>query len=479
MVDKIEVAGSQPIIAPRKTPVVQTAGLTSADEYILEEAYLITASGKTNIKMMMVELSYYEDIFKGITSGNILINDSISMIDRLGMSGFDYLKLKFRKTLRSSKNQAETEKYFRIYRVSERLLNNNATETYTLQFCSEELFLSEQTKISKSYSGKKISEIIFDILSNKLKINSKYIRMQETEGLYDFVLPYKKPFEAINWLTNYAKPVGKNGADFLFYENSEGFNFYSLRNLFSQPVYTRFVYSARNAGDTKVNSSKELGRDIVGIKSYVFLDTFDTLYGTVTGAFANRLISIDPLTRTYRDTKFDYLKYFKSTNKLNSFSLIPDLKNRLGKSANENYDAVLKVMVTNAEQKNAIGISDEPWNVANDIRAENYVPNRTAQLSLSHYSRIRLSVSGDPNLTVGMLVNVTLPSSRSADESGYDSGQEDKYNSGNYMITAVRHILDFAGKYETILEVVKDSYGENVNNYENSGELERAVKGVI
>jgi hypothetical protein len=481
MLDKIEVAGGQPIFAPRQTPVLQTKGLLTADQFILDEAYLITANGKTNIKMMMLEISYYEDIFKGITSGSILITDSISMIDRLGMSGFDYLKLKFRKSINSSNGQSETEKYFRIYRVSERTLSNNATETYTLQFCSEELFLSEQTKISKSYSGKKISEMIFDILSNKLKVNNKYLRIQETEGLYDFVLPYKKPFEAINWLTNYAKPVGKNGADFLFYENSEGFNFYSLRNLFSQPVYTTFVYTPRNVGDTSF-SSKELGRNLIGIKSYVFLDTFDTLYGTVTGAFANRLISIDPLTRTYRDTNFDYLNYFKSTNNLNKFSLIPDLKNRLGKSANENYDAVLKVMVTNAEQKKAIGISDEPWNVANDIRAENYVPNRTAQLSLSHYSRIRLSVSGDPNLTVGMLVKIILPSSRNDSGNGgngVDSGKEDLFNSGNYLISAVRHIIDSFGKYECILEVVKDSYGSNVDNYENSGEIEKAIKGVI
>jgi hypothetical protein len=476
MPEKYEVAGGTSVFAPGTTPVVQTKGLISADDYSLDEAYIITGSGRTNIKMVMVELSYYEDIFKGVVSGNILINDSISLIDRLAMSGFDYLKLKFRKTVNSDQTST-TEKYFRIYRVSERILNNNATETYTLQFCSEELFLSEQTKISKSYSGKKISEIIYDILSDKLKIDNKYIRMQETDGLYDFVIPYKKPFEAINWLSNYAKPIGKTGADFLFYENSEGFNFYSLRNLFSQKVYTKFYYIPRSVG--KFNSSNELGRDIVGIKSYVFLDTFDTLYGTVTGAFANRLISIDPLTRTYRDTKFDYSTYFNSTEKLNSSSLIPNLKNRLGKKANENYDAVFKVVVSNTQQKKAIGISEQPWNVANDVGVEDYIPNRTAQLSLSHYSRIKLAVSGDPNLTVGMLVNVTLPSSRSPAGSGLDSGYEDSYHSGNYMITAVRHIIDFAGKYETILEIVKDSYSSSVDNYKNSGDIEKAIKGDV
>jgi len=418
-----------------------------------------------------------------VASGSILINDTISLIDRLGMSGFDYIKMKFKK---STAADSSIEKYFRIYRVSERILNNNSSESYTLNFCSEELLLSEQTKVSKSYSSKKISEIVYDILSNKLKIDDKNLSLQETDGLYDFIIPYKKPFEAINWLSNYAKPIGKEGADFLFYENTKGFNFFSLQNLFLQTPYTTFIYMPRSVGSSIPEKysggelkSAELGRNILGIKSYVFLDTFDTLYGITTGAFANRLITIDPLTRTYRDTTFNYSNYFDKSKKLNNYSLVPNLKNRLGKTVSESYDAVLKVMVSNAENKKALGISEQPWSVANDIRAEDYVPNRTAQLSLSHYSRIRLSVAGDPNLTVGMILNILLPSSRSKSDSGYDDGKEDTYNSGKYMITAVRHIIDFAGKYETILEVVKDSYGDSVNMYKNSGDMEKALKGVV
>ena len=88
-------------------------------------------------------------------------------------------------------------------------------------------------------------------------------------------------------------------------------------------------------------------------------------------------------------------------------------------------------------------------------------------------------MSGDPNLTVGMLINIILPSSRGVDESGFDSGKEDLYNSGNYLISAVRHLIDSTGKYECILEVVKDSYGSSVNHYKNSGDIEKALKGAI
>lgn len=455
------------------------------DSYNLEEVYIITATSKTNLKGVMVEMSYYEDIFKGTTSGSVLINDSLSLIDTLGLTGFEYLKLKFSKTKISTKNET-VEKYFRIYRVSERILNNNGTQTYTLNFCSEELLLSEQTKISKAYPGKKISDIVTDILQNTLRIDENRLLIEETNGSYDFVIPYKKPFETINWLSTYARPVGSPGSDFMFFESKEGFNFYSLQKLFKQTPYTTYYYTPRNLGNIDFTlkgqniKSKEFGRNLMSIKSYSFLDTFDSLYGTVSGAFANKLISIDPLTRTHRETNFNYSDYFSKAQTLNKNRIVPDLNNRLGKKSYESYEAVLKVVTSNSNQKKAAGISDTPWSVANDIFVETYIPNRTAQIALSHYSRIKLAVSGDPNLSVGMTIQVYLPSNKGPN-AGYNTGQIDTINSGKYMISAIRHTIDVYNKYETVLEVVKDSYASSINasTITNFTDLKKAIEGTI
>jgi hypothetical protein len=478
MVQKIEVAGKNSVTAATQK-TLQTGGLITADDYDLQEAYLITSTAKTNIKNLMVEISYYEDILTGVCSGNILITDSINLIDRLGMTGFDYLKLKFSKSDNAS-NFYSIEKYFRVYKVGERLLTNNSTETYTLHFCTEEFFLSQQIKVSRSYPGKKISEIIYDILSRDLLIDKKYIRLQETEGIYDFVLPYKNPYQTIHWLSKYAKPIGKKGADFVFYENAEGYNFYSLQNLFTQSAYNTYIYMPRNLGDKFSGlRTSEIARNLIGLKSYVFLNTFDSLYGTITGAFANRVYSIDPLTRTYRITDFNYEDYFENATTLNKHSVTPKIKNRLGKTSTESYEAVVKVVTSNANQKKAVGISEEPWAVANDVFVENYVPHRSAQIALSHYSRVKFAVAGDPNLTVGMILEVFLPSNRGGDGTGYNTGEVDEFNSGRYMITAVRHIIDSNRKYETVVEVVKDSYASSVDTYRNTDEIEKAIRSKI
>jgi hypothetical protein len=454
------------------------AGLLTADDFYLEKLNIITPKNIVNIKSIFVELSYYEDIFRGTVSGHVLISDAISMIDRLGLSGNDYLEVKFRKS--KLVDAQGISKYFRIYRVGERILNNSETESYALHFCSEELFLSEQTKVSKAYEGKTIEYMVNDILKNHMQIDEKYLITEQTEGQYDFVIPYKKPFDAINWLASYGIPTKANtikGADFVFFENSEGFNFRSMQSLFSSSAYGDYIYSQRNVGDLK--NSGSLGRDLVTIKSYTFLDTFDTLYGTVSGAFANRLITIDPLKRTYENTTFDYVNDYQSKlndNKKNS--LINNAQNRLGKTANQNYDAVLKVMISNKDQKKAKGIANTPYHVANDIRAEKYVPYRTAQLALSHYVRLKLTIAGDPNLTVGATINVQLPSSASnKDGSGLNEGLLDEQYSGKYLITAVRHIISSQMKYETVLEVVRDGYGNSLSDFNDTKKLADVVKG--
>ena len=73
-----------------------TPGIINPDDYFLQEVEIISGSQSVNIKGIMAELSYYEDIFRGSMTGHVLIQDSISLIDRMGMSGFEFLYLSFK-----------------------------------------------------------------------------------------------------------------------------------------------------------------------------------------------------------------------------------------------------------------------------------------------------------------------------------------------------------------------------------------------
>ncbi len=446
-----------------------------ADDYFLETIQIVTATNTVDIKSLMVEISYYEDIFRGSVTGEVLISDSISMIDRLGLCGGEYLNLVFRKTKDEEKTDGVFRR-FRIYRVSERILKTQETENYTLHFCSEEFFNSEQLKISKSYNGKKISDIVSEILVKDLQVPQKRTAIQETKGLYDFVIPYKTPFETLHWLCNYALPMSNPGADFLFYETHDSFNFVSLQFLYEQQAENSYMYTARNVGD--MEQSSELYRNLVGIKSYTYLDTFDTLYGVTNGAFASQTLTIDPLTRRYYQTDFDYAKdYWLKNTQLNDHAVINNAINRQNKTMNKMYESSYKFLVSNKEQEKAKGISDKPWAVSNDINAEIFVPYRTAQVALSHYTRVRIVISGNPELVVGDTINVELPSSASnKDGSGLNEGNYDVYNTGKYMVSALRHVIKADMKYDTVIEIVKDSMASKLPDWDKPTIYE-AVKG--
>lgn len=443
------------IVLPQDTntaPSVEKSGITIPGEYYLEKVDLICAATLVSVKFLMVELSYFEDIHKGFITGNIVINNATGFLEEQTLNGSEFLHLVFKKT---KDTKTEINKTFRVYKVGNRTIRNYNDEVYTLHFCSEELVRSEQIKISKAYPNKKVSEVVTDIITQISPNTQKNI--EETYGLYSFVVPNKSPFESINWVSNYARPAydPQGGADFIFYENLFGFNFRSLQSLFKSDVYGTYNYVPKNLGT--LNRVSETVRSLNSFYSYEILDSYDALFATSMGMYANKLISIDPVTRRHYNTEFDYGKYFKSFRSLNEYPLLNPLSTKINneqKTQNQFYDSLVQVAATNSNQENALYIKDRPGSVAKDIFIETYAPYRAAQMAMINYTRIKAYLPGDPNMTVGRVIEFNVPSfaSRVRNKDG-----NDKIYSGNYLVTAVRHIINIEMKYETVIEMVKES----------------------
>jgi len=449
-------------------PFSQSPGAFYPQDFSLNTLSFLTVSGKRiDLKGLLVELSYYEDIYSFSASGSLTILDAQGFIESLQLTGNEYLEVNFGKVKGSANT---TDQLFRVYKIGERKpLGNMNGEVYTLFFCSEELMLSEQTKISQSYKGNKVSDIISDVLLNKLKVaQSKIEVIEETTGIYDFIVPRFKPFEAISWVSTYARPQGVGvGADMLFFETKNGFNFRSLQSMFKDAIYTTYKYEAKNL-DPKLQNFQEKVNQVL---EYEIGKPYDVLNEIGSGTLSNRLITIDPTTRTYRVTDFDYLKYKGRAESLNPGGVTNNLKNRLGKSTNESYDGKLKLTVSNSNQNDVPYISQQGDGVAKDVFMETAIPNRTAQISLANYTTVKMSIPGDSGITAGRTVNFNLLSLKPSNT----KRELDKFYSGKYLVTAVRHVIE-PSSYKTILELAKDSSTTSpasVNN--NSSEWQMAV----
>lgn len=443
------------------------AGIIYSRDFALVNLTLLTPVTTFDVKTVLVELSYHEDIFNNTASGYLTISESASYIEKLSLTGNEFIRMTFGKTTDSVN---WIDKIFRVYKVDKRKLDNNMnTESYSLYFCSEEMLLSEQYKLCKAYPGKSISENVTDILKNFLEVPDKKIGIIEsTYGAYDFVVPTLKPFDAINWMSVYARPtVDKPGSDMLFYEDKFGFNFRSIQSMLQGRVYRTYSYDPKNLAEQDINN------EVNNVITYEILDSYDAMKGINSGIFGNQLISANPLTRQKKVTNFNYAEYISKSKKLNEYPISNNYENRFGDTITYTPQAVLKLSFSNYGTLNDTYVASQPAAAARDIFAETYIPYRTAQLALANYTRLKISLPGDPGLTVGSVISFNLLS-RDANKKDLD-----KYYSGNYLITAVRHIINFS-EYKTILEITKESTTNPYGYVDNTSRLwKNSAKGII
>jgi hypothetical protein len=456
-------------------------------DYNLKQLSLLTSMTGQNavvdLMPFMVEIDLYEDIYSATISGEVVLQDSLGLISNYLLNGTEFIQIQLQKT---SQDNVFISRNYRVYKISKReISDSNQYEVYVLNFCSEEFLLSEQYRISKSARGKQISDIITDIMNTYVLAGkgNKKLYIDSTKGVYDFVLPNKKIFETINWLSTYAQPFDSKseGADMLFYENSTGYHFHSLQTLYQLPSYQTYRFDPKNILESagKVDISQQL----TNATDFEVLDFFDTLGGISNGTFGNKVIVIDPLLRRYdaTSTVFNYNKY--SGVKLNSSPLTNGYQNRLNGTM---YDTppttvpglemgALRMATSNKDEKKNAYVSQKPDSVANDIMIEKYLPNRVAQLALANYMRIKVTIPGDASLVAGSVVNFNTYGINPVTFSQTGTRTPDPLYSGKYLVTAVRHIVKNNG-YITVMEMCKDSVATPYST-NNSG-LQQVINGV-
>ncbi|CAB4132987.1 hypothetical protein UFOVP250_19 [uncultured Caudovirales phage] len=444
------------------------SGVLFAKDYSLTNLSLLTPKGVVDLRDIMIEISYQEDIFNNTTSGYVMVSESMSYNELMGLTGNEFLRLSFNKTGDTS---TQVDKLVRVYKMDKRRLEGNMyTESYCLHFCSEEMLLNEQYKLCKSYKAQTVTDMINDILTNTLKVPSNKIRyIEQSYGIYDFVIPTIKPFDAINWLSTYARSndvANRPGADMIFFENKFGYNFQSLQSLMLGLSLHTYVYDPKNI-DSNINNTEK----VWNVTTYEILNSYDTLDGINSGMFANQLISLDVLTREQKVTNFDYDVYQKSAYKLNDYPLNNGYVNRMGDKTNETSRAVLKLAFSNFGEANNSVIQSKPGSVGHNIFAETYIPNRTAQIPLDNYIRMKISVPGDPNVTVGSAINFELASNNPVNKT------PNRIYSGKYLVSAVRHLIN-VNEYKTVMEIIKESVPYELTQIPASSALwQSSVKG--
>lgn len=408
--------------------------LSFAGEYELKEFSILKSNTQiaVDIRNQITSIILYEDLFSPMISGTAVVKDTLDLINVLGRGGKNLIRI----VVGTPTLNKDIVGYFHLYKIADRSLTAERTQVYTLNFISSEYIQDQNAVLSKNFSGAP-HQVFQTLMKDHLK-TSKSIRFSEAANRVQYVSNYWTAIDNMAYLAEHA--VSKTGAaDYVFFENRDGFNFVSIEELGTGTLTQKFEQSdysmtARSPDGTSV--VRDLNREFAQIQDIRVPVLYDFISDLEMGMIHNRVATADPVRKSYR------------VNDRN-------LKDETRKLMNKNLP-YREVDSATVRTNIMVAIRQFGTHVKQDLSNANWVAKRVMHAALSKAIVIEIDVMGRTDYTVGNKVNVSLNQIREILKDEPADSYRDKMLSGDYIISAIAHTFD--GKSHTCqLELMKDS----------------------
>ena len=408
------------------------SNLQYAGEFELNELEIIASSGVTiSLLKACLEINIYESIFSNSLTGNITVVDTNDLAQNMPFIGQEQLLLKI--STPTLDNPIDfTKNAFMIYNVTVNAELSAGASVYVLEFCSPELLRNNRVRVSKSFTDTP-SKILQNIMTDSRYINTtKKINLEKTSGIKNIVVPNQRPFDFLRCLIQDCKSE-KGSPHYLFYETVRGYNFRTLQNLYKEG--SKSTYNNGDAGpDEKVGNSlgiqEAFDRAIVcDVKT-----PNNALNDSRAGMFGAKVISHNIFNKSYEVNTYGYFTDFDKHARID------------GKKDSPKYNSNLKEWPDSRiylHPTSASGSLDAQYRdsnnsnssiVANKI-SETILHRKERMYELNFSKNVGLTVHGNTSLVVGDIVELNY----AAAGKNHNIGTLDKYISGRYLITSLRH----------------------------------------
>jgi hypothetical protein len=430
---------------------------------------LVSQSGQViDIGPITLEVSVFQDLHKHYLRCEIVLSDALALINSLGgdsslgvqggFNGGEVLLLSYKS--RDSEIE-EVNHFFALYELAERQRVDEKVETYVISGISAEAYQSATKKISRAYGGtggnlisKMVESVVNEYVYNRIIKDThrnyrevtgfrlvKDVNIDPTNGLQRLVIPNMTVDDTLDFFASEAD-CDNHIPYYIFYEDSNGFNFKDMNSLVAQEPKATFTYVQANVEDDKSHNSTEI-KGHEKIVHYEVKKQVNMMGNATGGLFRSKTINLDILSKNKREVVFDYANEWQKFSKLQQHRIPGAVEG----------DAVVNLVTSR------IGHDSSPI-----FQSEIPLPKRINQFGArrqsfrKHISNVMMAVTinGDSELNVGDVIYLKIPQSTTLDKS---DGQEDKYLSGKYLITKLRH--KFGGKtgeqFMTFIECIKDT----------------------
>ena len=412
--------------------------INQSAQYEIQSLIIYKTNVEVDVRSIFIEMNIYDSIFTNSISGNLIIVDSLGVLRGFKFDGSEYLIVKMSK----SGNLFPYEKVFHIYKQSKRDILTYGSESYVLDFISDEYTVSEQTRVAQHYEDT-YSNIAKLILKNYLRVLPIKLKgvIDDSQGVRSVIIPTIKPLDAITWCSKRA--LDKQGKPtFLFFENNDGFNFTTTSNIFKQTPLININFSPKNI----VN---DINQEFFGVRAFEVIDQYDFIDNTKSGVYAKTGRFYDIINRTFKEIRTNYTQDQNGVDSANpkKNGVIPKTS-RFNLNPDEAYYSKIESYFYNSKP------------TGNEETPDKWILQRESIMQNLFAKKVRVVMAGNFGLTSGKTSRVIAP--KFSVRTGNDSTDGiDLTLTGTYLIIATKHTIksqsNDSQQHITTMDLVTDS----------------------
>ena len=429
--------------------------MSARDSAEYQEITLESSDGtqSVDIRLGVVDFSYYEDLFSPILTAKMTVvntGNSVagsdgkyeSLYSGLRLSGGERISIRVRPNGKNPLlNFSSTPDDYLYVSSINNIIREGQRELFVLDLVSREALTNETTRVPIKFpSSLRISDSVSKIVKEYLKSE---VEVDETTNKYGFIGNLKRPFNLLVWLAS--KAVPKNGiAGFFFYQTKSGFRFKSVDNLISTPPKATYTYYEA--------PKSPVGSDDFKILSYSIEKNNDLLKKMRFGTYSSFFAEFNPYTGQFtrpENSQFGIGNYTNQTKNLGDDVRIP---RALTDSGVISFGSLPSRIISRVAD---IGTVESGVSIEQNASGNENERQRLFRYNLLFMQQLSMTVPVNTNLEVGDVIKCNFP--RISANKEYDREQ-----SGLYMIKELCHNFNTEQSL-TSMKLVRDTYGEFAN----------------
>ena len=407
----------------------------------------------SDISAIVTVLEYFESIYSPTASCNLTLADASGFNQSANLKGNEDVEIAF-----GNRDGDSIRMKFKTCKITERMRVKDNMDMYVIVACADEFLNQNKKSINKAYTNKKISDIVKEVHEVYTKdsngIKKDLATNEETKGNMSYRGTGRSPIPVIRWAAKEGFSAQAKASNYVYYQDRDGYHFKTIDSMLQGGATDTLNYAIQNSPvnstpeKTIISFQQKTDTDALSSSFYGGSSTHEYYYDITTGKIGGgeKRDGKGKTTHTGKDVIGEKETQSETGQRFNLRAT-----NNGGWVGSASGSKFVK--------------SRDPKLVENKRTISEHNASSTAALLLDNLV-MNVRVPGSTKYKPGVKIKLNIPANQ-------EQGTLDN-RSGDYLITAVRHVVfrdDKDVKYDCVLECKSDAHSKSNKNNASGGIL--------